>query len=175
MENYEVLIVPDLRLRKKAAPVTEINQEIKGILAKMLQTMYEEDGVGLAATQVGIDKRLLVIDLQEDGGENPQDRTIHKMINPEIVHRSDATMISPEACLSVPGQSADVKRLSTVTVKYTNEAGDKVEIEASNLMAACLQHEIDHLDGILYIDHLSAIKRKLFTQRAIKFVAKRKS
>ena len=148
-----VLHFPDPRLRKKAVPVTAINADIRKLAHDMLETMYQECGIGLAATQVNVRKRVVVIDLSEQRN-NPV-----YMINPEIMH-SEGVEEMQEGCLSVPGYYDLVQRAERVRVRYLNLEGEPVEIEADGLLAVCIQHEIDHLNGRLFIDYLSPLKRK---------------
>jgi peptide deformylase len=167
MEPFKVLTVPDPRLKIKAQPVAQVDDTIRDILERMLITMYKEDGIGLAATQVDIHKRLIVIDLRENDQSRP-----YKLVNPEIIWTSDALQPFPEGCLSVPGQYADVMRPNAIKVRYLDENGTAQVLEAEGLLADCLQHEIDHLNGILFVDHLSSLKRKLLIQKAAKTVTR---
>ncbi len=155
MTLYNVLQYPDERLRLEAEPVVEINKEIQKIIANMLETMYESHGAGLAATQVNIQKQIIVIDISP-GRNQPI-----ILINPIIIKKSETLMKFEEGCLSLPGISAVVERPKTVTVKALNREGEEFIIESdSDYLSACLQHEIDHLHSILYIDHLSPLKQK---------------
>jgi peptide deformylase len=133
----------------------------------MLETMYDDDGAGLAATQVGVNKRVVVVDLGEHMPE-PNSGPL-KLANPEIIWRSPETKKNWEACLSVPGQSAEVERAVAIRLRYLDENNTSHEKELDGWAAVCLQHEIDHLDGILYIDHLSALKRQLLLEKARKY------
>ena len=153
MALLNVLRFPDERLRTKATPVQEVNDEIKKIVADMFETMYEENGVGLAATQVNIHQRIVVIDVSENK-EHP-----YVLINPEIIKRNDETMINEEGCLSVPSCYAKVDRHTEVTVKALDINGNAFELDGEELLAICIQHEIDHLNGILFVDYLSPLKR----------------
>jgi peptide deformylase len=164
MARLTVLTVPDPRLRIKADAVNQVDDEIRRLMADMMETMYAEEGVGLAATQVGISKRVIVFDLSETYKDLPP----MKMANPEIIWHSDETVIEPEGCLSVPDQRADVKRSKAVKVRYLDEHNKSQELEAEDLLAKCLQHEIDHLDGIVYIDYLSTLKKQLIIQKVQK-------
>lgn len=153
MAKLEVLRFPDERLRTVAKPVTEINDETRQIVKDMLETMYDENGIGLAATQVDIHQRIVVIDVSEERNEP------RVLINPEITKR-DGSTISEEGCLSVPHSYAKVDRAETVTVKAQNEHGEEYELDAEGLLAVCIQHELDHLMGKLFIDYLSPLKRQ---------------
>jgi len=153
MAVLEVLHFPDQQLRKVAQPVVEITPEIKEIAANMLETMYLENGVGLAATQVNIHKRIAVIDTSES-----RDQPM-VVINPEIIEQSGEEE-SEEGCLSVPETNAKVKRCEFVTLRYMDLDGNTQVIEADGLLAVCIQHELDHLKGKLFIDYLSSLKQK---------------
>ena len=176
---YQLVTVPDSRLKIIATKVENINDEIKQILNNMIATMYEHNGIGLAATQVAINKRLVVMDIpdqindcdSEDEAENLDKTlsTVYKMINPTIVEKSQSTAKYREGCLSVPGQNAEIERPESIKVQYLDENNKQCNISATGLLAICIQHEIDHLDGILYIDYLSDIKRKMLIQKAVKY------
>jgi peptide deformylase len=163
MTHLKVLKAPDPRLKIVAKPVEEVNENIRKILADMLETMYAEDGIGLAATQVGIDKRLVVLDLKAGEPEVPPEPRY--FINPEILWVSEETSVYREACLSVPEQRAEVTRPARIRIKYQDEQGQHQEEEADSILATCLQHEIDHLNGILYIDHLSRLKYEIIMKK----------
>jgi peptide deformylase len=153
MAILEVLRFPDPRLRTVAKPVEKVDAKIKQFVADMFDTMKEENGIGLAATQVNTHKRIVVIDVSED----QSDPLV--LINPEIIERSGST-ISEEGCLSVPNNYAKVERAETVTVKATNIDGDEFTRDADGLLAICIQHELDHLVGKLFVDYLSPLKRQ---------------
>lgn len=153
MALLEVLHFPDERLRTVAKPVDEITPEIKKIASDMLETMYEENGVGLAATQVNIHQRIVVIDVS---AERNQPLTL---INPTIID-SSGVEVSEEGCLSVPETNAEVQRAEFVTLEYLDLEGEKQVVEADDLFAVCIQHELDHLNGKLFIDYLSTLKQK---------------
>lgn len=154
MSILTVLRFPDERLRTKAKPVTEVTEETQAIISDMLETMYDEKGVGLAATQVDIHQRIVVIDVSEEGNQPLV------FINPEIIAKSEGTFVNEEGCLSVPGQYAKVDRHSHVTVKALDKNGEEFTLDAEELLCICIQHELDHLMGILFIDHLSPLKRQ---------------
>jgi peptide deformylase len=155
MAKRPILMLPDPRLRAVADPVEEIDDEIKTLARDMLETMYEAPGIGLAAPQVGELKRVVVMDLSKD--EEPRNPIV--MINPEIVKYSEETVTTEEGCLSIPELYYDVERPAEVTVKYTDLEGKEHVTDATDRLAICMQHEIDHLDGVLYIDYLSRLKR----------------
>ena len=162
MKKLEVLHFPDKRLRKIAKPVEKVNQEIKDIIEQMFFTMYEEKGIGLAATQVNIQKRLIVIDVSEN-----RDKKLF-LINPEIISLSDDLDTMEEGCLSVPGFYESVSRPKTIKVSSLDFNNKRIEFEANGLLATCIQHEIDHLNGKLFVDHISALKRNRIEKKIIK-------
>ena len=155
MAKREILVLPDARLRQVASEIPVIDAEIKKLAADMLETMYDAPGIGLAAPQIGELKRIVVMDLSKDG--EPNDPIV--MINPEILKYSDETVTTEEGCLSIPEIYYDVERPAEVTVRYTDLDGKTVERDAKDRLAICIQHELDHLDGVLYIDYLSRLKR----------------
>ena len=154
MPILDVLTFPDERLRTKAQPVAEVNDEIRQIVDDMFETMYAQNGVGLAATQVNIHKRIVVIDVSENKEQS------YVLINPEIVSKSESTMINEEGCLSVPTCYAKVNRYTEVTIKALDQNGNEFKLDGEELLAICIQHELDHLDGVLFVDYLSPLKRK---------------
>jgi peptide deformylase len=158
---------PDPVLHQKCEPVFQIDDALRTLLDDMLETMYADRGVGLAAPQVGILKRLIVIDASQQEDEQGHHKQGNPMflINPEIIYKSEETIFFCEGCLSVPGQSADVERHQKITVRYQDKSGQTKQIEAEDYVAVVLQHEIDHLDGILYIDHLSRLKRNMLLKK----------
>lgn len=153
MAILDVLSFPDERLRTVAKPVSEVNDEIKQLVSDMFETMKDENGIGLAATQVDRHVQVVVMDVSEDQNEP------RVFINPEITQK-DGSTISEEGCLSVPGNYAKVERAESITVKALNEHGETFELEAEGLLAICIQHELDHLKGKLFIDYLSPLKRQ---------------
>jgi peptide deformylase len=164
MALREILILPDKRLRQVSEPVKKIDAGIKKLVEDMFETMYEAPGIGLAAIQVGTPRRLLIMDLaKKDEPRQPQ-----VFINPELVWTSDDKAIHEEGCLSIPEFYEEVERPAQVKVRYLDLDAKAHEIDANGLMATCLQHEIDHLNGILFIDHISKLKR----DRVIKKFAK---
>ena len=153
MAILEVLRFPDERLRTVAQPVESVDESIQSIVDDMFDTMRDENGIGLAATQVDIHKRIVVMDVSEN-----QDQP-YVFINPEIIEKRGSS-ISEEGCLSVPGNYAKVDRAEEVTIQALNKDGDRFELQASGLLAICIQHELDHLQGVLFIDYLSPLKRQ---------------
>ena len=155
MAKRPILILPDARLRAVADPIETIDDGIRQLAQDMLETMYDAPGIGLAAPQVGELKRIVVMDLsKEDEPDNPI-----VMINPEITRFSEETAVSEEGCLSIPELYYDVERPAEITVRYTDLEGNEQEVDATERFAVCVQHELDHLDGVLYIDYLSRLKR----------------
>ena len=159
MSLLEIVEMPDARLRVKCSPVKEIDGRIRSLLEAMAETMYAAPGIGLAAPQVGISERLIVVDVGSDE-ELGRASKLYKLVNPQIVKR-EGSAETEEGCLSIPGVRETVKRSAAVVVKAFNQEAKEISIEAEGLLAVCLQHEIDHLDGILFIDHLSRLKQKL--------------
>ena len=187
MSLREIIKVPNPFLKVTAKPVTVIDKNILTILDDMMETMYHANGIGLAATQIAIDKRLIVMDCgktkfetqnisEEEYNEKMKDEQIDpnpiKMINPEIISLGEDLYEREEGCLSIPGYNANVKRPSSLTVKYIDENKQNVTLDAKGLLATCIQHEIDHLNGILFIDHISKLKREIILKKAIKEYSK---
>jgi peptide deformylase len=163
-EKLEILIAPNRTLKTRARPVAaKDNDAVRALIPRMFATMYAAPGIGLAAPQVGTLLRLFVVDLMPDDKPTPM-----VLINPEIFAASKETAIREEGCLSLPGQYAEVERPAHVVIRYEDETGARRQVEADGLLAACLQHEIDHLDGILFVDHLSALKRNMILRRLAK-------
>jgi peptide deformylase len=169
MALREILILPDKRLRLVSDPVKTIDREIKTLVADMFETMYEAPGIGLAAIQVGVPRRVVTMDLAKKEHEEEK-KEPRVFINPEILWKSEEKAIYEEGCLSIPEFYEEVERPTQVRVKYLDLEGREQELEASGLLATCLQHEIDHLNGVLFIDHISRLKRervvKKFTKAA---------
>ena len=164
-----IVEVPDPRLREISKPVDTVDDEVRALVADMFETMYDAPGIGLAAIQVGVPKRILVIDLQEpeeEGGEPVSDPRV--FINPEIVEHSDTDVPYMEGCLSVPEQYAEVDRPDRIRARWLDEKGEAHDEEITGLLATCLQHEMDHLNGILFIDHLSRLKREMILKKIAK-------
>jgi len=164
MTVHNIVLLADPVLRQKAEPVKKVDEDIRHLLDDMVETMYDAVGIGLAAPQIGISKRLIVMDCAKD--DNPPE--IWKMVNPEIIRRSDETSKIEEGCLSIPGYNGDVARPAEVDVRYLDSDGNLQEMTATGLLAACVQHEIDHLDGVLFIDHLSRLKRDMILRKIAK-------
>jgi peptide deformylase len=164
MALRDIIILPDRRLRLVSEPVQKIDTEIRGLVDDMFETMYDAPGIGLAAIQVAVPKRVIVMDLAKK--DDPKEPRV--FINPQVVWRSQERTAYEEGCLSIPEYYEDVERPAKVRVKFLDLAGKQQEVEAENLFATCLQHEIDHLDGVLFIDHISKLKR----DRVIKKFAK---
>ena len=164
-----IVEVPDPQLRQISSPVEKVDDELRALVADMFETMYAAPGIGLAAIQVGIPKRVLVIDLQEpeeEGGEPVRDPRV--FINPEIIEHSDQDVPYTEGCLSVPDQYAEVDRPDRIRARWLDEQGERHEEVIEGLLATCLQHEMDHLNGILFIDHLSRLKREMILKKLAK-------
>ena len=159
-----IQIVPEPLLRKVAKPVSTVTNEIKQLLDDMAQTMYDAPGIGLAGPQIGKLKRLIVMDCSRDDETNE----LWQMINPEITRFSEEGALLEEGCLSIPGHNAEVSRPAWVEVRFSDIEGEERQIRAEGLLAACVQHEIDHLNGILFIDHISKLKRDIIWRKVLK-------
>lgn len=169
MALIPILEVPDPRLREVAQPLDAVTDDTRALIADMFETMYDARGIGLAATQLGIAQRVVVIDLQEQEDEEGKPvRAPHAFVNPELVAVSDDTNVYNEGCLSIPEQYAEVERPMRCTVRWLDEAGKRHEEEMDGLMATAIQHEIDHLNGVLFIDHLSRLKRDMVLKKLAK-------
>jgi peptide deformylase len=164
MARLPILTAPDPRLKTKAKPVERVDDGVRRLMDDMLETMYAAPGIGLAAPQVGVSKRVIVLDLAKEG-EPP---AALKLANPEIVWVADEDAVFEEGCLSVPEHYAEVARPAAVRIRYLDYENESREIEASGLLATCLQHEIDHLDGVLFIDRLTALKRNIILRKLLK-------
>ena len=164
MALLPILTAPDPRLKKKSRPVGAVDDKVRRLMDDMLETMYAAPGIGLAAPQVGVLKRVIVLDVSDkDGPPAP-----HALADPEVVWVSDHDNSHEEGCLSVPEHYADVVRPAEVRVRYLDRENEVRELEADGLLATCVQHEIDHLDGILFIDHISALKRNMILRKLLK-------
>jgi len=168
MALRDILILPDKRLRLKSAPVERIDRSVRALIDDMFETMYAAPGIGLAAIQIGVPRRVVTMDLaKKDDPPRPQ-----VFINPEVTWKSDEKATYEEGCLSIPEYYEEVERAAAVRVKYLDREGTPQEIEATGLLATCLQHEIDHINGVLFIDYISKLKRSMVMKR-FKKAAKR--
>ena len=159
MSELRIELLGSPVLRQKAEDVVEIDDELRVLIADMFETMYAAEGIGLAGPQVGVGKRVMVVDVNEEDGRR------FALVNPTVVEQSRALEKEEEGCLSIPGVAAHVERPSTVVVEALDETGRPVRIEADGLLARCLQHEIDHLDGVLFIDRISPLKRSMLLKK----------
>lgn len=166
MAIREILTVADHAaiLKQVSEPVARVDDDLRALMDDMLETMYDAPGIGLAAIQVGVAKRVIVMDLAREG----EDKQPRYFVNPEILWRSEDTLPYEEGCLSIPEFYEEVERPASVTVRYTDLEGQTRELQADGLMATCIQHEIDHLDGILFIDHISKLKRDRCVKKFVK-------
>ena len=163
MTIKKILTEPDPFLRQKSSEVEKVTDEIRKLMDDMLETMYNAPGIGLAAIQIGVPKRVIVIDLSRDEKKNPL-----YFVNPKIIKKSDTDSTYEEGCLSVPGQFAEVDRPDKCHVSFLDYNGKKQELKAEGLLATCIQHEMDHLEGILFIDYLSKLKKNLIVKKLSK-------
>ena len=164
MALREILTEPNKILRTKSLVVEKVDKDLQNLMDDMLETMYAAPGIGLAAIQVGIPKRVIVLDIaQKDGPKNPM-----FFINPEIIKKSEKNSTYEEGCLSVPGQFAEIDRPESCQIKYLDYKGDPKEITAKGMLATCIQHEMDHLEGILFIDYLSKLKKSMIVKKLSK-------
>jgi peptide deformylase len=161
MAKLTILEFPDPRLRTRASPVESVDDGLKSLIDDLFETMYEAPGIGLAATQVNVHKRVLVADLSADKSEP------YALINPVILEK-DGVTVTEEGCLSVPGYYEEVERAEHIRVKFIDRLGDDVEMEAEGLLAVCIQHEMDHLEGKLFVDYLSEAKRSRIRKKLVK-------
>ena len=169
MSLLPIIEVPDAILRNQSAPIEGVSGDVLRLIADMFETMYEAPGIGLAAVQVAVPKRVVIIDLQdpvEEGGDPVKRPRV--FINPQIVERSDARKVYNEGCLSIPDQYAEIERPDIVRARWIDEKGVAHEGEFDGLMSVCLQHEVDHLNGVLFIDHLSRLKRDMIVRKVVK-------
>jgi peptide deformylase len=166
MAVLPILEAPHPLLKVRAEPVAAVDAALRKLAQDMLETMYAAPGIGLAAPQVGVTKRLFVADIADrKGGEEPRPMVL---VNPEVAWRSEEEVVQEEGCLSLPGQFAEVARPASVRVRYQDLEGETREVEAEGLLARCLQHEIDHLDGVLFTDHLSVLRRNMIMRKMAK-------
>ena len=159
-----ILLEPDPILRKKCQPIENVDDELRKLMKDMLETMYKAPGIGLAAIQVAILKRVVVVDISKDDQEK------HPLffVNPEITYRSKETSVYEEGCLSLPGQFAEIERPAECHLKYIDFNGKEKELKADGLLSTCIQHEVDHLNGVLFIDYLSKLKKDMIIKKLIK-------
>ena len=164
MTLRKILTEPNKILREKSIPVEKIDEDLQKLMDDMLETLYAAPGIGLAAIQVGVPKRVIVLDLSsKDKEKNPM-----YFVNPEIIEKSENYSVYEEGCLSVPGQFAEINRPDKCHIKYLDYYGQLKEIKAEGMLATCVQHEVDHLEGILFIDYLSKLKRSMISKKLIK-------
>lgn len=164
MAIRDIVLVPDTVLRQVASPIAEVDHDICTLMDDMLETMYDAPGIGLAAPQIGISKRIIVMDCSDDDDKpNPI-----KMANPEILEFGDEKSSMEEGCLSIPGHNGEVTRPTTIKVRYLDENNSTCEMDCDGLLAVCIQHEVDHLNGVLFIDYLSRIKRDMIMRKMVK-------
>ena len=165
MSVLEIIVAPDPRLKRRAEPVDKVDDAIRKIMDDMLDTMYAANGIGLAGPQVGILKRIIVVDVsREEGVREPL-----QMANPEVIWESDDERSYEEGCLSLPEHFAEVVRPEAVKVRYLDRENEIRTIDADDILATCIQHEIDHLDGVLFVDHISSLKRNMIIRKLQKF------
>ena len=165
MSQRKIVIEPDPILREKSEILEKVDDELRNLLDDMLETMYAAPGIGLAAVQVGVLKRLIVIDIsKEKEKKNPL-----FLINPEIISKSKKTSIYEEGCLSLPGHFSEIERPAECQIKFIDYDGKEQELRANGLLATCIQHEIDHLNGVLFIDYLSKLKKDMIVKKLIKY------
>ena len=164
MPQRKIITEPDTILRKKSVALEKVDNELQELMDDMLETMYAAPGIGLAGVQVGVLKRLIVIDVSGDKEKkNPL-----FLVNPEIISKSNDTSVYEEGCLSLPGYFAEIERPAECQIKYVDYNGKKKEMRANGLLATCIQHEVDHLNGILFIDYLSKLKRDMIIKKIVK-------
>jgi peptide deformylase len=179
MAKLPILVAPDPVLKQVSQPVAEVTDELRRLMDDMLETMYAAPGIGLAAIQVGVAKRIIVIDVGKDkpgadDADDDEDKKKEKdpdpmyFVNPEIVWASDEKVMCEEGCLSVPDLYEEVERPARVKVRYLDYHGKQREIDCAGMLAVCIQHEMDHLEGVLFIDHLSRLKREMMLKKLVK-------
>jgi peptide deformylase len=164
MARLPIIVAPDPRLKAKCRPVARVDAKVARLMDDMLETMYAAPGIGLAAPQVGVNQRVIVLDVAKDQ-EPPAPL---RMANPELVWVSDEDAVFSEGCLSLPEHYAEVSRPAKIRVRYLDRENEIRELEAEGMLATCIQHEMDHLDGILFVDHLSALKRNIILRKLVK-------
>ena len=164
MTIRKILTIPDPLLRKKSLSVEKVDKEIRNLMDDMISTMYDAPGIGLAAVQIGVPKRVVVMDLSK----NPDRKKPMYFINPEIIWKSNVNSSYEEGCLSIPNQFAKVERPDKCHIKYLDYEGNEKKLEAEGLLSTCIQHEIDHLNGVLFIDYLSKLKKDMIIKKLVK-------
>ena len=164
MAILPIITAPDSRLNRRAQRVEKVDDSVRRLMDDMLETMYQAPGIGLAAPQVGVLKRIIVVDCAK-ADEKPQP---YKIANPEILWRSTEMLVNNEGCLSLPEHYADVERPAEIKLRYLDEQNEIRELHAKGLLATCIQHEIDHLEGLLFVDHISALKRNIILRKLAK-------
>ncbi len=164
MARLNIIVAPDPRLKIKSKPVETVDDRVRALMNDMLETMYMAPGVGLSAVQAGVAERIIVIEVARD----PDPPAPIRLVNPKIIWESNEIMMAEEGCLSLPEHYADVERPAAVEVRYLDENGETRTVKGDGLLSTVLQHEIDHLDGILFVDHLSAIKRSMILRKLVK-------
>ena len=164
MHTRKIIIEPDPILRKKSESLEQVDNELRKLMDDMLKTMYAAPGIGLAAVQVGILKRLIVIDVSKDDNK----KAPLFLVNPQIIYKSKNTSIHEEGCLSLPGHFAEIERPSECHIDYLDYNGEKKNLKADGLLSTCIQHEIDHLDGVLFVDYLSKLKKDMIIKKLVK-------
>ena len=163
MSKKKILTIPDPILREISQPVKKVDKDIKNLMDDMLETMYSANGIGLAAIQIGVPKRIIVMDLSKEKEKKPL-----FFVNPEINNKNKVYSVYEEGCLSVPNQFAEIERPSTCEVKYLDYNGNEKILKAEGLLATCIQHEMDHLEGVLFIDYLSKLKKSMIIKKLSK-------
>ena len=164
MAILPIIIAPDPRLKVVSEPVERVDDELRKLMDDMIETMHDAPGVGLSAIQVGVPKRVIVVDIaREDEASAPL-----RLVNPEIVWTSDEDVLAEEGCLSLPNQFAQLSRPGAIRLRHLDADGVEREIEADGLLARCILHEMDHLEGILFVDHLSAVRRNIILRKLVK-------
>ena len=161
MALLPIVLAPDSRLKIKCEPVAQVDDAVRRFMDDMLETMYDAPGIGLSAPQVGDTRRVIVVDLARD----PDKSAPLRMANPEIIDFSDDIRVGEEGCLSLPEHYAEVERPARIRVRYLDENNTSQELDADGLLSACIQHEIDHLDGVLFVDHLSSLRRNMILRK----------
>lgn len=168
MARLPIIVAPDPRLKSRAQPVDRVDDEVRALMDDMFETMYDANGIGLAAPQVGVLKRIIVVDVSDP--DDPSDEKAGRMAlaNPEIVWESDEILVREEGCLSLPEHYAEVERPSRVRVRFLDRENEIREMEVDGILATCIQHEIDHLEGTLFVDHVSSLKRNMILRKLTK-------